>query len=76
MFDNKIFNIITRTLGAIFLLIMGYLAVMIVVDIVIFFDLKQFIITFFGYLIAFVIVGFMCICIGEFITWIFEKLSK
>lgn len=76
MFNNKIINIITRTLGAIFLLIGAYLIIMLAMDVVILFDLKKFLVIIFSFLFAIVITGIICVCIGEFLEWVFDKIDK
>ena len=76
MFNNKIISIFARTLGAIFLLIVGYSIVISVIDMIIFYNLQAIIIIGISYILYLTIVAFICICIGEFVIWIFDKLSK
>lgn len=73
MFNNKIINIITRTLGAIFLLLLGTLIISFTIHAVTNYDIQTIIIHVFSFIIAIPIGFFICVCIGEFVEWIFDK---
>ena len=73
MFNNKIINIITRTLGAIFLLLFGILIITNIICAITNYDIQTIIIHVFSFIIAIPIVFFICVCIGEFVEWIFDK---
>lgn len=73
MFNNKIINIITRTLGAIFLLLLGFLIITVIICAITNYDVQTIIINVFSFTIAIPIAIFICVCIGEFLEWIFDK---
>lgn len=73
MFNNKIINIITRTLGAIFLLLFGLLIITVIICAITNYDVQTIIIHIFSFVVAILITIFICVCIGEFLEWIFDK---
>lgn len=73
MFNNKIINIVTRTLGAIFLLLFGTLIVSVAICAITNYDVQTIIIHVFSFIIAIPIAIFIAACIGEFVEWIFDK---
>ena len=73
MFNNKIINIITRTLGAIFLLLFGLLVITVIINAATNYDVQTIVIHVFSFIIAIPISIFICVCIGEFLEWIFDK---
>lgn len=73
MFNNKIINIITRTLGAIFLLLLGFLIITVIICAITNYDVQTIIINVFSFTIAIPIAIFIFVCIGEFLEWIFDK---
>lgn len=76
MFNNKIINIITRILGAIFLLLFGTLIITFTICAITNYDVQTIIINVFSFTIAILITIFIYLCIGEFLEWIFDKLDK
>ena len=76
MFDNKIISIITRTLGAIFLLILSCLIINGVINIIVLYNLQTVTLIILGFIIHLTVVAIICICIGEFIVWIVDKIYK
>ena len=76
MFDNKIINIITRTLGAIFLSILLIAIFKGIINIIIFYNLQTIILIGFVFVLYLIILAIICVCIGEFIVWILDKIYK
>lgn len=73
MFNNRIINIITRTLGAISLLILGFLVVTTIICAITNYDVQTIIIHVFSFAVAIPIGFFIFVCIGEFLEWVFDK---
>ena len=73
MFNNKIVNIIIRTLGAIFLLLLSFLVITVIISAITNYDVLTIIINIFSFGVAILIAVFIFTCIGEFLEWIFDK---
>lgn len=73
MFNNKIVNIIIRTLGAIFLLLLSFLVITVIISGITNYDVLTIIIHVFSFAVAIPIGFFIFVCIGEFLEWIFDK---
>ena len=73
MLNNKIISIITRILGAIFLLLFGILVITVIINAITNYDVLTIIVNVFSSVVAIPIAIFICVCIGEFLEWIFDK---
>ena len=73
MFNNKVINIITRILGAIFLLLLSFLVITVIISAITNYDVLTIIINIFSFGVAILIAVFIFTCIGEFLEWIFDK---
>ena len=73
MFNNKIINIITRTLGAIFLLLLSFLVITVIISAITNYDILTIVVNVFSFAVAILIAVFIFTCIGEFLEWIFDK---
>lgn len=73
MFNNKIINIITRTLGAIFLLLLSFLVITVIISTITNYDILTIVVNVFSFAVAILIAVFIFTCIGEFLEWIFDK---
>lgn len=73
MFNNKIINIITRTLGAIFLLLLSFLVITVIISTITNYDILTIVVHVFSFAVAIPIGFFIFVCIGEFLEWIFDK---
>ena len=73
MFNNKVINIITRILGAIFLLLLSFLVITVIISAITNYDVLTIIINIFSFGVAILIAVFIFVCIGEFLEWVFDK---
>ena len=76
MFNNKIFNIIIRTLGALSILFVSCLGIITIIEAIVFYDIQTIVVTCISFILAFLIVGIVCFCMAEFLEWVVDKLSK